>query len=485
MNIFCEEVIKDNYGQKLKQADIHREIQWHIDECIKRGIEHCGVLAPFGHGKTENVVVGRALKFLGEDKNRRIFVVCNTDDNAKARVSSITRYIMGDKDYKRIYPDIEPAEHGEWTKHKIIVERDSKSKDGSIEAWGITSSGTGGRCDILIVDDPVDMRNAILNPAMREQVKDSFKSVWLTRVMPKGIVIYIATIWHQDDLTSEMFSNPEWKFLKMAVSEDFSCIECESAFKGKYTIPLWEEVWGKQQLISRMKVIGQRAFDRGFRQKALSDDDRTFPSSDNIFNYNLKVTDLVQPNDIKIIGCDPFGKNVVIFVLAVSSKGLKVPIDIRFGKWSPTRTVNELIEAYNNYRPHITVVENNASQEAIVQWLQEKGHGDVAGSIIPFTTGKQKADPELGLPSLEVEFANGVWVVPMGRVHDPDCKCGFCLWKKELRDHPIGEAADTVMASWFAREGARFILNNNQPQDDEIVTAEEMGIEPVAIGGDY
>lgn len=481
MNIFCERVIKDNLGNRIVQARIHREIQDHIDECIKRGVEHCGILAPFGHGKTENVVVARTLKFLGENRNRRIFIVCNTDDNAKARVASVTRYILGDADYNRVYPGIKPAETGEWTKHKIIVDRESKSKDGSVEAWGVTSSGTGGRCDILIIDDPVDMRNAILNPALRDQVKDSFKSVWLTRIMPGGITIYIATMWHQDDLTSEILRNPGWKFLKMAISEDFSCIECESGFKGKYSIPLWSEVWGKEQLISRRGVIGARAFDRGFRQKALSDEDRTFPSSDKIFNYNLRKEDIIQPGFVRVIGCDPFGQNVVIFVLALTPKGVKVPVDIRMGKWSPGRTVNELIAAYRDHNPHITVVENNASQEAIVQWLMEKGEMNIAGSIIPFTTGKQKADPELGLPSLEVEFANGAWMVPMGGEHVVDCKCGFCKWKKELRDHPLSEQADTVMASWFAREGARFLLREPQ-QQDEIVTAEDMGVVPVQIG---
>jgi len=408
-----------------------------------------------------------------------------------SRVSSISRYISEDKDYKKLYPGVVPAKLGDWTKHKLIVERDSKSKDGSVEAWGVNTSGTGSRCDILLFDDPVDLRNAILNPALREQVKDSIKNVWLSRLSPEGLAVYIATIWHNDDATSELLVNPEWKFLVMKVAEDFESIECDSAFKGKYKIPLWESYWNKKALLSRLAVIGKRAFNRGFRQQALTDEDKTFPSSEVIFKEDIKVTDVVQPNWPKVMGIDPFGQQVVLHTLAYNPYNFKrYPIDIVRGKFDPSRTVNEMIRLFDKHSHQIIVCENNAAQEAIVQWAKEKGRADMP--IIPFTTGRQKADPALGLPSLEVEFANGAWLVAMGHKHDSDCQCGFCVWRDELFNHPLAKAADTVMASWFAREGVRFLAEKARivaeeaanPVDD-IVTAEELGVEPVTIGDHY
>jgi hypothetical protein len=76
-------------GRRIKQGQLHKEIQWHIDECRRRGLKYCGILAPWGHGKTEQVVIGRALSFLGENRNYRIQIICNTDENAKARVAAI------------------------------------------------------------------------------------------------------------------------------------------------------------------------------------------------------------------------------------------------------------------------------------------------------------------------------------------------------------------------------------------------------------
>jgi hypothetical protein len=483
-DVFMSYVLKTEKGESVIQAQIHQEIHWHIDECRRRKERYCGILAPWGHGKTEQVVIGRTLMFLGENRNNRIFPVCNTDDNSKARVEAIRRYIMLDSDYHRVFPEVREADVGDWTKHKIVIERDSMSKDGSVESWGITSSGTGGRCDILIFDDPVDLRNAILNPTMRKTVKEAFKNVWMSRLVPDGFAIYIATVWHKDDLTNELLNNPEWKFLIMEVSEDTSCIKCKSPFKGEFTIPLWE-IWNRNALLARRKVIGQRAYDRGFRQLALSDEDRTFPSSDKIFRYDIDRS-VIRPDWPRVTGVDPFGKQVVIFTIALDSHTFqRYPIEVRRGKWDPTRTVQEIIAVNRLHRPQVMVVENNASQDTILQWAMSLQGGDLP--LVPFTTGAQKANPEFGLPSMEVEFANGSWIVPMGKQHEPGCECGLCVWAQELRDHPVAEASDTVMASWFAREGARYLvraieINRGKIGQSDVITQEDMGIEDVVIG---
>lgn len=471
-NIFIEYVGKDNKGVRVQQSAIHLEIQDHIEECHKQSIQNCGILAPWGHGKTEQLIF-RVLDWIGEDVNRRIQYICNTDENATARVGAIKKYIEEDSDYHKVYPWVTPSDYGEWGKHKITVKRIAKSKDGTLESWGITSSGTGSRSDIQVFDDPVDMRNAILNPAMRLQVKDSFNNVWLSRLVPGGFRIYIATVWHQDDLTHDLMKNSEWKFLIMKISEDFTCIECESSFKGKYTIPLWEGVWDEAKLKSQRKLIGNRAFERGYRQKAMSDDEMMFPSYEKIFREDIDMG-FVGRDWPRIVGCDPFGQNVVIFVIALTPTGYqRVPIDIRRGKWEPKQTVYLLKEIWEKHRPQLLVVENNAAQEAIIQWLQEIGGSNIV--VIPFTTGKQKADPVLGLPSLEVEFSNGSWLVPMNGIDPTDNDNPFNVWKRELGSYPAGTTWDCVMGMWFAREGARFLTNLiEKPEEPETVTQQEL-----------
>jgi len=485
---------KKLYDSAIDESRCETELLDGVRAVLPIGMRECwGFTMPGGvHAingivshNTEQVAIGRSLQFIGENTNNRIFIVSNSDDNAKSRVSSIEKYIDQDKDYQQVFPQVKSANKEEWSRHKLIVDRTSRSKDGSIEAWGITTSGMGSRCDFLIVDDPVDLRNAVLNPAFRPQVKECFYNVWMSRLAPEGFVIYIATVWHNDDLTSELLKNTGYSFLVIKVSEDYSCLECESPFKGKFTIPLWEEKWSKDRLISKRKDIGERAFNRGYRQMALSDEDRTFPSALRIFKDRVSISDIVRPEWPRYGGCDPFGQMVVIFTLAQSPQGKRYPIDIRFGKWGPTETVLQLIDAYRTHRHQLICVENNAAQEAIIQWALEKGEASMP--IAAFTTGKQKADPAVGLPGMEVEFANDSWTVPMGREpHEPDCQCGFCKWKRELMEHPIGAASDFVMASWFAREAARAAsasAEGSAGESETIITAEEMGLERVTIGG--
>ena len=184
-NAFGEYVLKDTRGVNFINAAIHKEMNWHIDECRKKKL-NCGILAPWRHGKTEQVVISKTLQWLGEDANNRIKIVCNSDDNAAARVDTISKYITESKEYQDVFPNVVPGDKTQWSRHKLIVKRDSFSKDGSVEAWGVNTSGTGTGCDFLICDDPVDLRNAILNPAMRKQVKQSLRNVWFSRLTPDG-----------------------------------------------------------------------------------------------------------------------------------------------------------------------------------------------------------------------------------------------------------------------------------------------------------
>lgn len=479
-NAFIEYVFKDEKGRKVIQGRIHEEIQWHINECEERGIKNCGILAPWGHGKTEQIIA-KTLKKIGENVNIRTQIICNTDDNATARVQSAKKYIEDDEDYHKVFPHVRPTKN-EWGKHKIVVHRDSKAKDGTLESWGIASAGTGSRADLQIFDDPVDLNNAILNPAKRQHVKDAFYNVWASRLVADGFRIYIATVWHEDDLTHELLASKEWKFLVMKVSEDFKTIRCKSPFKGEYEIPVWE-LWNEKRLKEQIRTIGVRAFNRGYRQEALSDEDRTFPSSDKIFNWDLSVSDVVQSHFPRILGCDPFGQAVVISVWALAQSGRRILVEKRRGKWAPERTIAELLDAYEVHQPSIMVVENNAAQEAIIGWF--KAVSQVIPPVMPFVTGKQKADPELGLPGMEIEFANDMWLVPCKGVDPLDSEHPINVFKKELRSHPIGEAADTVMAAWFAREGARYLMKlKTEPQEQETYTEEDFGVEQVQIG-DY
>lgn len=104
--------------------------------------------------------------------------------------------------------------------------------------------------------------------------------------------------------------------------------------------------------------------------------------------------------------------------------------------------IDRLVELDARYRPS-WMVENVAAQAYIEQFARAKGV-----AVQGFTTGKSKADPAFGVPSLAVELKTGMWMLP---AHEE-----LYRWRAECLAYKPGEhTGDRLMASWFAREAAR------------------------------
>jgi hypothetical protein len=408
-----------------------------------------GFVAPRDHGKTSQMAIARTLFELGKDPNLRIKIVTAADDKAADILFEITRNIETCERLKRVFPGLKAADKGSWSKHKIVVERSTISKDVSVESRGIMSTATGGRADLLIFDDPVDFNNAIRSPSQRETVKEGFRSVWTNLLEPWGRAIYIGTAWHEGDLMHELLENPEWYFTVQRIQDT----------PDSEMVPLWPCKWGVQELKQRKREIGQREFDRQFNNRALSPDEAVFSCQ---AIENSIATELwpleVDSNYPRYIGVDlAIGKGeesayTVIFVLAVDPKGVRIPVEIRrFKKRFPDQ-VKAILDAWRLHKPVAIYVENNSYQEAMVQQLSAE---DASIPVRAFTTGRQKADPYIGLPSLAIQFENGGWRIPLGGQHGTECGCGFCVWLSELKYFPIAKYSDTVMACWFSEAAAR------------------------------
>jgi hypothetical protein len=138
----------------------------------------------------------------------------------------LKRYIELDEDYKALYGDrIQPDKTAKWNQHAFTVKRKSISVDGTVEAAGVLTTDIGGTVDLQLYDDPCDLNNSVLSPAKREAVIEAAKNVYLTRLEPQAVALYIATAWHEQDLTHELVGNPEWVWLIQRISEDYNCIE--------------------------------------------------------------------------------------------------------------------------------------------------------------------------------------------------------------------------------------------------------------------
>ena len=109
---------------------------------------------------------------------------------------------------------------------------------------------------------------------------------------------------------------------------------------------------------------------------------------------------------------------------------------------------NLVVEEDESYTVEDFIVHN--AQDFIVQFAR----GQFAVPIRPFTTGRNKAHPEFGVESLAAEMAGRKWIIPSsgGQPAHPE----IFAWIQEMLFYaPAAHTGDRVMASWFAREGAR------------------------------
>jgi hypothetical protein len=500
INYLIQSVLKDRHGRYLQQSVMHNIWHSHVEWCMSTGNKMAGILAPFGSGKTENMIIGRTLQFLGEDRNLRIKIICDTDKNAIDRLRSIKNYIEDDADYHKFYPDIKPAitkrsnnkkkkayhydtpKYEKWSEHKFNIERESKMKDTSVEGWGILSSGLGGRADVMFFDDIISMKNSIQEPALVPKIKDTFRGTWLSRLEPDGIVIYIATVWTDRDLTYELRNDPAWSFCIMSVTEDMDNIEvrftnidnthpCYTGRDVDY-IELWEPYFSKEALKQKLLQLHEANYNRGFRQIPYASEDLVFKSFMSCLDKDYSVESWISharkeaKNSKKTTfatGVDLSGAkrpgSVIFTVGVLEGENKIVPVDIRSGKWSSPQLAKQIEEVYRAWRPIVINVENVALQEMLLEWMRlymSEGKMEYM-PIEGFMTGKQKSDPMIGLPSMELEFKNGMWLIPFfDQRHDDDnCDCPWCTWKREMSTYPFASTTDTVMSCWFAREGIR------------------------------
>lgn len=229
---FAQFCIQDEHGGSIVQESLHRVIHLHVETCWWAGL-HAGLLAPFGHGKTIQLPVGRTCWELGRDQSLRCKIISNNDGKAMERVMGCTA-LMFSPAYRLVFPHIKPVpaevakkqrKQAKMTQHEVYLDRPGFALDPSIQAAGVTSGGTGGRADFMVFDDVCDQKNSLDEPITREKVYANIENVWLQRCTPAARVMYLGTAWHQADATHRLIDNPLWSFLVAAISDDFKRID--------------------------------------------------------------------------------------------------------------------------------------------------------------------------------------------------------------------------------------------------------------------
>lgn len=439
---FMEFVLKDEMtGQPIELAPMHQAWQ-----SLMSSHRRLLIWSHTEGGKTQQVSIGRTLYELGRNANQRIVVISNTHEQAAKIVRTAAKYIESSAELAMVFPHLKKGDP--WTSHHLFVQRPVMSKDPSLQACGIHGNIVGARIDLLILDDVLDYENC-RTPAAREDLWKWIHATLIGRLTKDARIWIVGNAYHPDDTLHRFARQSQWTALRYPVMDPTT---------GE---PRWPERWPKDRIEQRRAELGPLEFARQMMCQARDDAESRFKQEwinlclERGFGIKL-LPHLVGAERGRVFTGIDLGVQkhaaagfTVLFTIWVHSDGSRQVVNIDAGKWSGPDIVNRIVDTHHRYNS-IVICENNAAQDYLVQFTR-------AGSAVPirpFTTGRNKAHAEFGVESLAVEMSNAKWIIPNegeGRLH-PE----IAEWVQEmLFFDPAGHTGDRLMASWFAREGAR------------------------------
>ena len=344
------------------QGEIHRKMQKHLTM-----YDNCYIEYPRGHGKTAQMTMRVAWE-IGNDPTVRIKYIQQAETEAK-KTTGLIKSIIESELYKVVFPEIEP-DMDTWRKADFKVKTEKWQRDATVEAKPIFGRA-GGRADILIADDICDLRNAIQQSALREQVKEFWNTNWLpmrdfTKDRPAR-TWKVGTCYHADDITADWrnMHRDTTGLLRLPV------VDFESP---------WHEAITRDELIGIKKEIGTFAFARSYELEPVSSDLIIFDGEWIKSSMYTEIPEWESQNGIMIASMDfAFTEkkldgdpdwSVCIIAWKDRHNGIWLKDIIRQRSTFPEFSRN-VIEALRRTGVSQAVAEANGPQRGLVQQMQQ------------------------------------------------------------------------------------------------------------------
>lgn len=422
------------------------------------------VLFPPEHGKTTVIEDWITYKFC-MDKSVRITYGSETQTHSRKALLRIRNRLEPDSMYPTMISKFGPfAPPPRNDSHKggqpwgqdyfdIRGKSDSDERDFSFTALGFGSQIAGTRCDLLVGDDLISMRNVGQSPKLLE----TFRQDWLSRPGTKGATVLIGTRVADGDLYDMLINEGVVDHLVKFKAHDPLRIQTHG------TPWLWPERYSEDEYTRMRRNVGESAWQRNYQQTPRLAGDSTF-SPDMIDRASDPLRSVTHPAPEPavglVMGLDPgYGTNAIVSVACNDTDlwvlGGRVDLGLTNSAQIFARCEAQAVEHIGRKLPwlHLTV-EDKAFQKGLLDdaalhdlkaryGITARGH----------TTGRDKYDPVIGIPAMARDFNRGVIHLPGADDEDTKRFMGtfteeLMSWRPNMKGTLLKQ--DTVMAFWFA-----------------------------------
>lgn len=248
-------------------------------------------LAPRSHGKTQSVSRVLVLQRVLANRNIRILLISLTTESARDSLSMVKADLENNAalvaDWQVDAEGGTIRSKGAWGQTSITVRRSKNLRDPTLRARGWNSAVTGGRYDLIIVDDVEDDKT-VINAAQRRKTVNRIRATVVPLLDTGGQIVFIGTRKHADDAYNALINDPTY-----AVIQDKAILEWPDLPRVTYEVSvdesgkevvtaahvpsdaggrsLWPEKWSIAALLMIRKSIGERAFEQEYQNEAIDD----------------------------------------------------------------------------------------------------------------------------------------------------------------------------------------------------------------------
>ena len=157
-----------------------------------------------------------------------------------------------------------------------------------LKAYSVLSTGIGGRANLIIFDDPQDLRTAVYEPSTRRKIEETIENIWLSRLISgNSEVLVLMNKWSQSDYASIIQKNPFWAWMSLAVNREFTNIIYEDSFGSKKILPLWSKFQKKDYIERKASIQNVRDFERGYMLIPYTTEDMSFPAFESCCHFGI------------------------------------------------------------------------------------------------------------------------------------------------------------------------------------------------------
>lgn len=346
------------------------------------------------HLKTSLINVGRNVQRILANQEVRILIASNKADNAIAMLSAVKSHLLNPV-LLWAFPEIlwpDPARQAEkWTESAITVKRKRRGvKEATVEAIGMEGEITSKHYDHISHDDLVGEKNS----QTREQVLATRQ--WWQKAQgllePRSTQDIIGTPWHPADLYMWLMEEKAKHGMRLGVYrvpcfiEDPQGTDVPGVGKVRPALP---ERFNIDTLLDRKRDQGSAIFAAQYLLDPIDDETAVFPRKSAVIRPREKQPDIdelwcamtIDP----AISTKAWADYSALAVCGFDRSGIMHVLDLRRGRWSESKLVDEIYDAYSR-TPGIRAVGFEAIAFAKIYRREFTRAGEQRGIFLPITT---------------------------------------------------------------------------------------------------